>query len=152
MAEVHIDQSHCNFHLRQTLVARGWDLLFRDAPSASRGGPGAQGAVLQIVESRGWPIPDLLLVHDVDLLVIEIDAQFEAAADSLDRYRTVEHELLQTCASIAGRPLRRLLLAFCRSTRTARPADYFQAERARSVDVLIAFNQPRTPIFSIPFV
>jgi hypothetical protein len=152
LAEVHIDQSHCNFHLRRALVANGWDLLFRDAPSASRGGPGAQGTVLQIVESRGWPIPDLLLVRDDDLLVVEIDAQFEAAADSFARYLAVERELLRACSSTAGRPLRRLLLAFCRSALTVRPADYFQAEGARPVDVLVAFHEPGTPIFSVPFV
>jgi hypothetical protein len=152
LAEVHVDQSHCNYHLRQALIARGWDLLFRDAPSASRGGGGTQGEILAIVESHAWPIPDLVLTRDADLLIVEIDAQFQQAAGSFVRYRAADGAFRDAVSPAAGRRLRRMLLAFCRSVRTPDPALYFEAEQRQPVDLLVAFGMPGVPVFSQPLV
>lgn len=150
MAEVHVDQSHCNYHLRNVLSANGWQLLFRDAPSASRGGRGSQGELLHAVESRGWPIPDLLFVRDGFALLIEIDARWASAATSLERYRSVEAELLAVCTTIAQAPVTRLWIGFCRSILTADPDRFFATEAHRPVDVLMAFPEPGLPRFSRP--
>lgn len=152
MAEIHIDQSHCNYHLRQALIARGWDLLFRDAPSASRGGGGTQGGILAIVESHAWPIPDLVLARDADLLIVEIDAHFQRAAGSFMRYRADDGAFRDAVSAVAARRLCRTLLAFCRSVRTPDPALYFEAEQSLPVDLLAAFSLPGVPVFSQPLV
>ena len=148
MAEVHIDQSHCNFHLREALLADGWTLLFRDSPSHSRGGPGTQGSILRAVEEQGWPIPDLVLVKDGIGLLIEIDAAISAAMPSLSRYRALEKELRDTLQRVADKPIREVRLGFCRSTKTLSPADYFDSHAEAPVDLLIAFVVPGIPVFS----
>lgn len=148
MAEAHIDQSHCNFHLREAFVADGWTLLFRDSPSHSRGGPGTQGAVLRAVEEQGWPIPDLVLIKDGIALLIEIDAAISAAMPSLSRYRALGEELRFTLQRVADRPISEVRLGFCRSTKTLSPAAYFDSHAGAPVDLLVAFAVPGTPVFN----
>lgn len=148
MADAHIDQSHCNFHLREALLADGWTLLFRDSPSHSRGGPGTQGSVLRAVEERGWPIPDLVLFKDGIALLIEIDAVISNAIPSLSRYRALEEELRETLQLVADRPIKEVRLGFCRSAKTVSPAAYFESHAGAPVDLLVAFAVPGTPVFN----
>jgi hypothetical protein len=148
LADAHVDQSHCNFHLREALLADGWTLLFRDSPSHSRGGPGTQGSVLRAVEERGWPIPDLVLVKDGIALVIEIDAVISAAIPSLSRYRALGKELQETLQRVADRPINEVRLGFCRSTMTVSPVAYFESHAGTPVDLLVAFAVPGTPVFN----
>lgn len=148
LAEVHIDQSHCNFHLREALLADGWTLLFRDSPSHSRGGPGTQGTFLRAVEEQGWPIPDLVLVKDGIALLIEIDAAISATMPSLSRYRGLGKELRDTLQKVADRPISEVRLGFCRSIKTLSPAVYFDSHAGAPVDLLVAFAVPGIPVFN----
>mgnify|MGYP003574983878 FL=1 len=150
MAEAHIDQSHCNYHLREALKSKGWELLFRDSPSHSRGGDGTQGQVLRIVEQNGWPIPDLVLVRLGVLLIVEIDGTFSAAQGSFERYGQLDEELRAAFGNVAGQSVGTVLYGFCKCSKTLSPETYFQREDGWPVDVVIAFSHPGAPIFSRP--
>lgn len=115
LALIRLDQSHCNYHLSRYLTLHGYQVLFADAGRATRGGSGSQGASLQVFESTGLPIPDLVASGGEALLLIEIDSHLGRALPSLNRYRASATLLLHHFAAISFAGLTHLELGFCRT-------------------------------------
>jgi hypothetical protein len=113
--KIKVDQSHCNYHLADWLLAQGWTVVFTDAGGHSRGGIGARAAALNVFESRGFPIPDIVAHRGQDLILIEIDSNFARVAGSLQRYRDRGQELLTELGSALEIAPSRLLLGFCKT-------------------------------------
>lgn len=113
MAEIRIDQSHCNHHLALHLVEHGWNILFTDAGRVSRGGGGSQGKVLSVFEAGGLPIPDIVAVSGATAQIVEVDSSPRLAGPSFQKYLMEEGRILRSLSGIIGGPLSELELAFC---------------------------------------
>lgn len=86
LANIIVDQSHCNFHLCRWLENNDYKILFKDAGRVTRGGRGIQGVMLSFFESNSMPIPDIVAVKGRHTLIVEIDSTLSKARDSLNRY------------------------------------------------------------------
>ncbi|WP_200970476.1 hypothetical protein, partial [Klebsiella pneumoniae] len=86
MAEIIVDQSHCNYHLCLWFENQGGIILFRDAGRVTRGGKGTQRKLLHLFESKGLPIPDVVAILDGTLYLVEIDSLTSKAISSLGIY------------------------------------------------------------------
>lgn len=148
LAEIRIDQSHCNYHLANSLRDQGFEILFVDAGRATRGGTGSQGASLRVFEGNGLPIPDIVAINPEMLLFVEIDLALSRAISSFGRYRVAEKCVLQqfSCFAVGGR-IPRLTLGFCQTgvVRCPERAAYTSL-RECELDLFVHFNTPRTPV------
>lgn len=149
MAEIRIDQSHCNSYLCEMLSLQKWEILFKDPGRASRGGSGSQGDALRIFESSGLPIPDIVGIRGSCLLLIEIDSIYSKAEGSLKTYRDNESFILNQFHSLSpSRELSELALGFCRTNATKKPHEFFTKleEQVSDIDLWVAFAEARKPL------
>jgi hypothetical protein len=147
LADIRVDQSHCNYYLAKWLEEHGWTVYFLDAGRVSRGGSGTQGQFLRVFESNGFPIPDIACAKDDVLLIIEIDNNFRKAKPSLLEYDRVQGTLLRLLGDAAGgRAFRLCLLGYCRTGLSKSTAAVWQEAQLHGVVIQAAFvlTAPRT--------
>lgn len=152
MAEIRVDQSHCNRYTAQFLLDVGWTILFTDPGRVSRGGTGTQGASLRIFEEFGLPIPDIVSLREGCLLLIEVDTGVSKAILSINTYRQQKPLLLDKfnilCRELGISPIKTLVLGFCRIG-VVKSAEKFVAKNKslyEFIDLWIAFESPQKPL------
>ncbi|MEM9945824.1 MAG: hypothetical protein AAF810_07145 [Cyanobacteria bacterium P01_D01_bin.36] len=154
MANIKVDQSHCNFHLSNWLSRHHWDILFTDAGRVSRGGTGSQGSCLKIFEEESLPIPDIVAYKGEKLIFIEIDSNFGKAKPSLEKYDTQKSLIIKRFISDLSLALSNtsLYLGFCRTGIVQDSRKYLEKETVAngSIDFWIYFEAPRVPVLYWP--
>lgn len=147
MAEILVDQSHCNYHLADALAAQGWTILFTDAGRVSRGGAGMQGRSLRVFEEHGLPIPDIVAVFDDQLLLVEIDSAPSKATISLANYQEAEPLIATSFGRLVDTEIRSMLVGFCRTGIARDPEKANQRIlEDESLDVAFSFRGAREPV------
>lgn len=149
MAEIRIDQSHCNSYLSEALSQQDWAILFRDPGRVSRGGVGSQGDALRIFELSGLPIPDIVGVRGSCLLLIEVDTSYKKAERSFLLYlENAKYLIEQFCISSPSVSLERLILGFCRTNMTKKTRDYIAKLEIQApfIGLWVTFEEPRKPL------
>lgn len=148
MDNLRIDQSHCNYYLTRWIELQGGVILFKDAGRVTRGGMGNQGRLLNIFESNGLPIPDIVALLYDDLFIIEIDTNIKKASKSLIKYETFKPLLDRKISSeINGINFKRLNLAFCFTG--LKTEDFIKSlllSKEIPCEYLFAFTAPRMPL------
>lgn len=153
MAEIRVDQSHCNRHTARYLSSNLWTILFTDPGRVSRGGIGSQGKSLRIFEEGGLPIPDIVAVHGKCLLLIEVDSTVVKVISSLEIYLKYQQSLLEkfgsVCKELGMAIVEEIRIGFCK-TGIVKSADNFFLKNKNLyslIDVWVAFEAPQEPLF-----
>lgn len=116
MAEIIVDQSHCNYHLCLWFENQGGIILFRDAGRVTRGGKGTQRKLLHLFESKGLPIPDVVAILDGTLYLVEIDSLTFKAISSLGIYINNNMLILNYVNEMIKCPfISKMKVAFCKT-------------------------------------
>lgn len=154
LANIKVDQSHCNFHLSSWLSRHHWGILFTDAGRVSRGGTGSQGVCLKIFEEEALPIPDIVAYKREKLIFIEIDSNFRKAKQSFEKYDAQKSLIITRFTSDLSLTLisTSLHLGFCRTGIIQDSIKYLEKETATNVniDFWVYFEAPRVPILYWP--
>jgi hypothetical protein len=148
LAEIRVDQSHCNHHLSEILGARGWQILFRDSGRVTRGGTGTQGICLNIFEQSGLPIPDIIAVQGPLLLLLEVDSSVLKATLSLQTYKRRAEYLIGRFRAIPElEGLDTLLTGFCRTNIVTDSPRQMKSIfiQLPDLDLCVVFSEPRLP-------
>lgn len=148
MANIRVDQSHCNHHLSVMLASQGWQILFRDSGRVTRGGTGTQGVCLKIFEQSGLPIPDIIAVRGRSLLLLEVDSSLVKAAPSLQTYkRSAEYLIGRFRAMPECEEIDTVLTGFCRTQLVTDSPRQLKSSftQLEGLDLCVAFSEPRLP-------
>jgi hypothetical protein len=151
LAEIRVDQSHCNFHLAHQLTKLGFRVIYRDAGRVSRGGPGLWGAVYSMFEQNGWPIPDIVALGSESIILFEIDGTLVQGQRNLDRFDVLRPQLLPALNACLRRHdvevASRIALGFCRTSVSTRPKLLIERwrQQAPNIDVFAVFTAPGKP-------